>query len=74
MYGVASTVGTPWKLCSGGGEATCHSSVVALQGLPTVFGPLMAPWSMLPMNSTKPRPNTTAEIDTNRFTFSSSSG
>src|SRR5262249_35953531 len=38
-YGPPTTCGTSGKLKIGGGESTCHSSVIAFHGLPATFGP-----------------------------------
>src|SRR5207302_11296258 len=39
-YGEPTTCGISSKLNVGGGEVTCHSSVIARQGLPGAIGPL----------------------------------
>ena len=58
--GAPTTTGVPWKLNSGGGLVTCHSSVWLRHGWSPASGPRRLEVVMLYRNTTKPTPCNTA--------------
>src|SRR4051812_35279717 len=46
-YGLPITCGISSKLKTGGGDVTCHSSVIARHGLPGASGPYFHEWMTL---------------------------